>query len=327
MLSRLGQWADKAIEIGWLAVVLMVPLYFNVYSSRVFEPDKISTMRTIVLLMVVAWIIKLGEGGWQAWRTSKDAVSKDGGTSPAGRRPSAAAAKAVVEAGSPSWLGFLRIPMMVAILVYALTYFISTIFTITPDAAIWGSYQREQGLYTQLSYMMLGILVLADLRTFAQLNRLINFMLLTSVPVALYGIVQAMHLDPLPWAGDTASRVASSMGNAIFVAAWLIMVTPFALYRLITGVNAAITARKTAAEQEDIDVEGARGRTTRRTRTDDVAGYGWAVIANSAGILIASLMFFYLVLKMMAGLPYPDGRTWWSFAPRHIGFRPRLLVD
>src|SRR5689334_22954653 len=308
LLSRLGQWADKAIEIGWLAVVLMVPLYFNVYSSRVFEPDKISTMRTIVLLMVVAWIIKLGEGGWRAWRA---AGADDGRPSTAGRRPSATAAKAVVEAGSPSWLGFLRIPMMVAILVYALAYLISTIFTVTPDATIWGSYQREQGLYTQLSYMMLGILVLANLRTFAQLNRLINFMLLTSVPVALYGIVQAMHLDPLPWAGDTASRVASSMGNAIFVAAWLIMVTPFALYRLITGVNAAITARKTAAEQEDIDIEGARGRTTRRARVEDVPAYGWAVVANSAGILIASLMFFYLVLKMMAGLPYPDGRTWW----------------
>src|SRR5690242_2714717 len=110
LLSRLGQWADRAIEIGWLAVVLMVPLYFNVYSSRVFEPDKISTMRTIVLLMVVAWIIKLGEGGWQAWRTSKDVGSNDSGTSPAVRRPSAAAAKAVVEAGSPSWLGFLRVP-------------------------------------------------------------------------------------------------------------------------------------------------------------------------------------------------------------------------
>ncbi len=315
MLSRLGQWADRAIEIGWLAVVLMVPLYFNVYSSRVFEPDKISTMRTIVLLMLVAWIIKLGEGGWQAWRGAGGddgrRTTDDARPSTTVRRPAAAAAKAVVEAGSPSWLGFLRIPMMVAILVYALTYFISTIFTITPDAAIWGSYQREQGLYTQLSYMMLGILVLANLRTFAQLNRLINFMLLTSVPVALYGIVQAMHLDPLPWAGDTASRVASSMGNAIFVAAWLIMVTPFALYRLITGVNAAITARKTAAQQEDIDVEGARGRTTRRARTEEVPGYGWAVVANSAGILIASLMFFYLVLKMMAGLPYPDGRTWW----------------
>lgn len=315
MLSRLGQWADRGIEIGWLAAVLIAPIYFNVYSSRVFEPDKISTVRTIVLLMLVAWIIKLGEGGWRAWRAAKADTTDDGRVSSVARRPSSAPSsavvKGVVEAASPSWLGFLRIPMMVAILIYALTYIISTIFTITPDAAIWGSYQRGQGTYSQFSYMLLGIMVLANLRTLAQLNRLINFILLSSVPVALYGLVQAMHFDPLPWAGDTASRVASSMGNAIFVAAWLIMVTPFALYRLITGINSAIAARQAAAEQEDMDVEGARERTTRRTRSDDLPTYGWAVVANSVGILIACLMFFYMTLKMMAGLPYPDGRTWW----------------
>ncbi|HST03879.1 MAG TPA: O-antigen ligase family protein [Chloroflexia bacterium] len=313
MLSRLGQWADRGIEIGWLAAVLIAPIYFNVYSSRVFEPDKISTLRTIVLLMLVAWIIKLGEGGWRAWRGTDDGRQttddRSHTSSAVGRRSSIV--QGVAEAGTPSWLGFLRIPMMVAILVYALTYIISTIFTITPDAAIWGSYQREQGTYSQFSYMLLGIMVLANLRTLPQLNRLINFILLSSLPVALYGLAQAAHLDPLPWAGDTASRVSSSMGNAIFVAAWLIMVTPFALYRLITGINSALAARQAYAEPEDVDTEGARGRSTRRTRADGLPSYGWATVANSVGILIACMMFFYLILKMMAGLPYPDGRTWW----------------
>ena len=52
MPTRLGYYADKAVEWGWLLVAVFAPLFFNVYSSRVFEPDKITTIRSIVLLML-----------------------------------------------------------------------------------------------------------------------------------------------------------------------------------------------------------------------------------------------------------------------------------
>lgn len=317
MQTRLGQYADKAIEIGWLASIIFVPLYFNVYSSRVFEPDKISTLRTFVLLMLVAWIIKLGESGWRGWRESAQASSGTGATQ-SGRASKVVGATAnVVETATPgwlpSWLGFLRIPMVLAILVYALFYFVSSIFSVTPDATWWGSYQRGQGTYTQYSYMMLGIIVLANLRTRPQLDRIINFMLLTSVPVALYGVLQALHADPLPWAGDTSTRVASSMGNAIFVAAWLIMIVPFTIYRIFTGISSALAARS-AADTVAVEAEPEpRARAARRTRQSEGPSYGWAVVANCAGVLIASLLLLYMSLKMMAGLPYPDGRTWFIF--------------
>lgn len=328
MSTRLGQYANRVIEIGWLAAILFVPLYFNVYSSRVFEPDKISTLRTFVLLMLVAWVIKLGEAGWRGWQNAAQSTSNEPARD--GRSRAASAASSVAEAATPSWLpswlGFLRVPMVFAILVYALAYLISSLFSITMDATLWGSYQRGQGTYTQYSYMMLGIIVLANLRTRKQIDRVINFMLLTSLPVALYGVVQALHADPLPWAGDTATRVASSMGNAIFVAAWLIMVVPFALYKLIVGVSAILTARAAANESDEPEWDG-RGRPARRTRAAEPPGYGWAVVANSIGVIIASLLFFYMILKMVAGLPYPDGRTWWliPFAIIVFGLVCRLV--
>ena len=52
--------------MGWLAAAVLVPLFFNVYSSRVFEPDKISLLRSIALIMAVAWLVKLFEGGFRA---------------------------------------------------------------------------------------------------------------------------------------------------------------------------------------------------------------------------------------------------------------------
>ena len=46
-------------------------------------------------------------------------------------------------------------------------------------------------------------------------------------------MVQHDKLDPLPWGGDVTSRVAGNMGNAIFIAAYLIMAIPLALGRVI----------------------------------------------------------------------------------------------
>ncbi|MEO8287736.1 MAG: O-antigen ligase family protein [Chloroflexota bacterium] len=320
MLTRLGVYADRVIEGGWLAAAVFAPLFFNVYSSRVFEPDKITTLRSFVLIMLVAWLVKLGESGWRGWRgaTRSDATTRSG--------KMGAAAGGVVETAGPSWLGFLRVPVVIAVLVYALAYLISTIFTVTPDASILGSYQRGQGTYTQYSYIMLGIMVLANMRTRAQVDRLLNFMLLTSMPVALYGLLQAAHLDPLPWAGDTATRVASTMGNAIFVAAWLIMVVPFTLYRLFIGASGSLAARKTASV-EVVEPDVNKARVTRRPRpSSDGADYGWAVVANGMGILLSSLLVFYLALKLMAGLPYPDGRTWWVLPVALVYFFVAVLA-
>ncbi len=299
MLTRLGHYADRVIELGWLAAAMLVPLFFNVYTSRVFEPDKIALLRSLVLIMAVAWLIKLFEGGYRAYRRA-EAPTRGGRVT--------AAVQGAAEQGLPAWPGFLRVPMVVPILVYALAYLISTLFTVTPDATLWGSYQRLQGTYTQYSYMLLAFLVIANLRTREQLERLVNFMLFTSLPVALYGILQAMRLDPLPWAGDTASRVASTMGNAIFVAAWLIIVVPFALYRLMNGISTALAERHATAEE----VQQPAPRSTRRPKAApaDTGGYTWAVVANSVGIIMAQLFIFYFALKLIAGLSFPDARMW-----------------
>lgn len=314
MLTRLGYYADKIVEMGWLAAAVFVPLFFNVYSSRVFEPDKISLLRSLVLVMTAAWIVKLLEGGYRAMTQRSADPASVSILNGAGRARAAAAVEGAAHAGLPSWLGVLRVPMMVPIAVYALVYLVSSIFTVTPDATIWGSYQRLQGTYSQYSYIMLALIVIANMRTRVQFERLINFMLLTSVPVAMYGIIQAFRLDPLPWAGDTATRVASSMGNAIFVAAWLIMVAPFAAYRLFTGLSATITARNATvqvAEEPVAPLTEAERRRQLRLRPADLPSYGWAAITAGLGVILIQLFFFFLALRIEAGLPFPDASMWW----------------
>lgn len=299
MLTRLGYYTDKAVEAGWLAAAVFIPLFFNVYSSRVFEPDKISLLRSLVLLMTIAWLIKLFESGFRAGQES-DAPTRAGRLS--------AAAQGIVNTGTPSWLGFLRVPMIVPILTYALVYLVSSIFTMTPDATWWGSYQRLQGTYSQYSYIMLGILVIANMRSRVQLERLLSFMILTSIPVALYGLLQANRLDPLPWAGDTATRVASTMGNAIFVAAWLIMAVPYTLYRLMNGISAMLATREAESEESEVGVR----RPVRRLRVNEGPDLSWAVIANATALILSEMFVFVLALNLVAGLPFPDAALWWA---------------
>ncbi len=88
--------------------------------------------------------------------------------------------------------------------------------------------------------MVIFALVASHLRTRAQLDRLMTIIILTSLPVGLYGIIQRYGLDPLPWAGDVQTRVASTLGNAIFLASYLIMAIPPTLSRLLNAMRAIL---------------------------------------------------------------------------------------
>lgn len=214
MITKLSRLSEAFIEAGWLAALIVTPLFFNVHSSRVFEPDKISLMRSIALVMAAAWLVKAindGLGGWQA-------RSGDQPEQP--------------ERGS-LWQRMVHTPLVLPTLLLVLAYLISTALSLTPRISLMGSYQRMQGTYTTLSYIVIFFLVLGHLRRPEQWRRLAYAIILTSLPIAIYGILQHRGVDPLPWGGDVQRRVAANMGNAIFVAAYLLMAFFLTLQRTL----------------------------------------------------------------------------------------------
>lgn len=208
MGTKLSVFCDKVIEGGGLVAVVLVPLFFNPYSSRTFEPDKITLLRSIALVMALAWLVKVSEEwGREQGQTLQERERV-----------------------------FLRTPLILPALLVALIYLFATITSLVPHFSFWGSYQRLQGDYTTLSYLVIFFLSLQVLRSREQLERLLTVVLLTSWPIALYGIMQHYGLDPIGWstAGESvALRVISTMGNPIFVAAYLIMVVPLTISRLV----------------------------------------------------------------------------------------------
>ena len=213
MTSRLAIFCDKLLEVCWLAALIVVPLYFDIYSSRVFEPDKLSLLRSLALVMIGVWIVK------QTELKLRFGPSGNGNAAP---RPTVIESVRAALRENP-----LLIPTWFTVVVYI----ISTVFSVTISVSFWGSYQRMQGTYTTFSYIVVFLIAVGSLRSRAQFDRAINTILATAFPIGLYGIMQHFQVDPLPWAGDVTVRVASNMGNSIFVAAYLIMVLPLALAR------------------------------------------------------------------------------------------------
>jgi len=76
--SRISVWCDSLLELCWLSALILTPLFFNVHSDRVFEPDKLTLLRSLALLTGALLIVKFIDGrGWTQWRrlTWQDAQS------------------------------------------------------------------------------------------------------------------------------------------------------------------------------------------------------------------------------------------------------------
>ena len=210
MDSKLSRWCDGLIEAGWLAAIIVTPLFFNIHSDRVFEPDKLALLRTIAVLMAAAWLVKFVDQ--KSWRQLKR-----------------------LDWRQPDSLW--RMPFIAIVTLLVVIYLVSTLFSVTRSVSWAGSYQRMQGTYTTLSYIVVFLTTIGTMRSMAQARRVITAIIISSIPVAFYGLLQHFDLDPLPWAGDVTERVAGHMGNAIFIAAYLIMVAPLTLARILASFS------------------------------------------------------------------------------------------
>lgn len=217
MTTRLSRICDAIIEAGWLAALVVTPLFFNTHSSRVFEPDKLHLLRSIALVMAVAWVVQRLDAG----------LTRKG-------------------AGTNVWARLRATPLALPALALTLSYLLSTALSVAPRISFFGSYMRMQGTFSFLSYVTIFALTLTHLRTHDQLRRLLHAVVLTSLPIAIYGIIQNAGLDPLPWGGDVRDRVAANMGNAIFVAAYLIMAAFLTLERLLHSLTALLDSERGA---------------------------------------------------------------------------------
>ncbi len=218
MQTKLSRYCEGLLEAIWLAAVIIVPLFFNTYSSRIFEPDKVAILRSLALLAAGIWCVKLLDAGIipRFFKLKKPSMFQS----------------------------FVSFPMAIPVFGLVFGYLISTIFSIIPGVSLLGSYQRLQGTYTTISYIIIFVVIVANMRRMEQVERLLTSIIIASLPVTIYGLLQRFSLDPIPWAGNTVTRIAANMGNSIFVAAYLIMVVPLTAGRLLLLFRKIVTEDK-----------------------------------------------------------------------------------
>jgi tetratricopeptide (TPR) repeat protein len=187
----------RALEITWLAVIFLVPLFFNPQSYRIFVLNKASLLQFLVLAMLAFWVAD--------WLLNR-----------AGHK-------------GPKKQGVFVSPLHLAILVFGLVAVLATVASITPAISFWGSYNRKAGLLTLICWILFFLIVAQQIRNRRQLLRAVYALLLSSAIVSLAGILQYYFTDAIStvFPSPYAPRVASTIGNPLFLSSFLAMVIAF----------------------------------------------------------------------------------------------------
>jgi tetratricopeptide (TPR) repeat protein len=181
---------DALLETCWLLAAILAPLVINLWTKQPFEPTKAALLRSLAWTMAGLWLV-------DSLRTGK----------------------------SP-WQELHRNPLLWPVLAVAATQAMATLFATDRGLSLYGSYERAQGGLTQLSYVLLFLVVSARLRTHGQAQRLVTAMVFTAVPVVGLGLAQATGWQPVDLVTDAQSPLYTTLGRSNFTGAYLAMLLP-----------------------------------------------------------------------------------------------------
>jgi O-antigen ligase/tetratricopeptide (TPR) repeat protein len=205
--NSLSRIYSGAIEIIWLAVIFVIPLYFNPQSYQIFGVSKVYPLQFLVISMLGFWLAGFIQ-------------------SPAGGR-------------KLNWRETFTSPLHVAILVFGLLAVVSTAASITPAISFWGGWERKAGLLNLICLIVFFLIVAQQMRSRKQLLRAMYTLLISSGVVSILGILQYYFPNELYWLFHIASytafnyRVVSTIGNPLFLSSFLAMVIPLNLALIV----------------------------------------------------------------------------------------------
>jgi len=190
---------DIVLETIWLIIVFFVPLFFLREMHNVFEIPKNIIFQTLVEILLFVYLLK------------------------------------IILYGSPD-KGFLRqrVKYLIPGFIFIIILGVSTIFSQVPWFSFWGSWERRMGYLTWLHFFVFASILLLSLKNKQQIIRLFFSIVACSFFVSIYGLVQAVNLDPFEWTYDPflLKRIFSAVGQPNFLGSWLLLVIPIFLILL-----------------------------------------------------------------------------------------------
>ena len=286
--SALNRYCAGVIEACWLAAVALVPLLYNSEGRDGFEPFKAAFLRLFSIVLFMAWILRAAEKG----------------------------------SFFPTWIAdrrnLFRMASANALVVFGVSILVSTAFSVFPLQSLWGSYQQRQGAFTEVCYLVFFFAVATELRSNAQIRRFVTALLVPTIPICLLAIMEHAGLDPLPILGSFVGRASSLAGNPIYLAAYLGMVFPFTVLRIVDLSHSMRT--KNSLRRVEIVFYSTVGvlqltaflfAGSRGPLLGMVAGVSFLAVAHasraSRGRLLGVLTLFAAIVAFLAVLSIPSG--------------------
>ncbi len=184
-------------ESLWLLIALLTPLFVNLWVEQQFEASKVWLLRTLVWLLFLVWL-----GGRLAGNRIKP----------------------------------LTPPIRTLIIALGSVLVLSTFLSTNRYIAVYGSLDRAGGLLTQLSYLLLFVIVATQIDAQGS-RRLLHLMIWTALPICLLGLVQAAGWQPLPVFTDARSQMTATLGRANFTGAYLALLLPLTAAAVLEATN------------------------------------------------------------------------------------------
>lgn len=194
MISRLR----AAQDIGWYVLILLTPLWINLWGQRPFELPKVTLMRTVVWLLaglVLADYLLTRRSLRRALRSN---------------------------------------PMLAPAGLLAVVLVVTTATAVNWRLSLWGSYDRSQGALTLLTYLLLFLLAAGKFHSRWRARRAMTAMAVTAMPLVLFGLLQAAGWRPFGLVSDARSPLFATLGRANFLGAYLAIVVPQTVALLLT---------------------------------------------------------------------------------------------
>ncbi|MDD5527502.1 MAG: O-antigen ligase family protein [Patescibacteria group bacterium] len=201
--EKIINFCQTAIDWIFLFLVFWIPLVFAFFHGtyNVFALDKVIIIRIFVSLAGLFFLAKIFLAGQLEYRYNRY--------------------------------------FLVIFALLACSWLVSAIFAPIPAFSFWGNYERQNGFFTLIFYLLFFLLLIFNLQSLSIAKRFVYAMIFSSLLACGYGLIQFFGLDLIKWA--ETGRIFSTLGQPNFFAHWLILIIPFSVYALVFGARRVLT--------------------------------------------------------------------------------------
>jgi putative inorganic carbon (HCO3(-)) transporter len=201
MKEKILKLIDLLIEVGWLMIFFLTPLFFVPVVYGTWQISGSFLFQTLVKIIFFFWLVK----------TILAPNSPTGGPS----------------IQSANWrTKYLKyvLPALVFIFILGL----ATIFSQSFYYSFWGYYARKMGYLMWLHFFIFFLILFFNLKSKKQIQRIFHTIIITAAVAVIYGFLQILGLDFFRWSESPSLgyRVFSTFGQPNFFASWLLLVLP-----------------------------------------------------------------------------------------------------